>query len=308
MMEIILNVIWIAPNNNSEENINYSKEIESLPHSKVKICKTIEEAINYLKNISFEETKVIVNGELYIKFIKKLFENKKDIYTIPKIIIFTKNKDKFLKDNKNYENIVNHEFYNLGGVKTIFDEILQFLKGNRINNNKDEPQLTFEYIDNKDKLLLPLLYKCLIDSVEIDKIDKYNDFLYNKYAKKSDDLKKLLLQIKSIINIPIEFLSKYYIRAYTAPSDFYRDINKDLRENKRENYLSFIKVLYEGIKLRSFPLASNKLLFRGSIISNEEINKIKNYLNKKISHLPGAIVFSRSFLSFSKEKRIAEIF
>ena len=80
------------------------------------------------------------------------------------------------------------------------------------------------------------------------------------------------------------------------------------RENKRENYLSFIKVLYEGIKLRSFPLASNKLLFRGSIISNEEIQIIKKYLNKKIDHLPGAIVYSRSFLSFSKEQRMAEKF
>ena len=58
------------------------------------------------------------------------------------------------------------------GIKTNFDEILQFLKANRINN-RDEPQLTFEYIDNKDKILLPLLYKCLIDSVEIDKIDNY---------------------------------------------------------------------------------------------------------------------------------------
>ena len=306
-MEIILNIIWIEPNINSEENINYSKEIESLPCSKVKICKTIEEAIIYLKSISFEETKIIVNGELYIKFIRKLYENIKEIYAIPKIIIFTKNKEKFLKDNKNYENIVNHTFYNLGGIKTNFEEILQFLKESIIRK-KDEPQLTFEYIDNKDKLLLPILYKCLIDSVEIDKIDKYNDFLYNKYTKNNDDLKKLLLQIKSIINIPIEFLSKYYVRAYTADSDFYKDINKDLRENKREDYLSFIKILYEGIKLRSFPLASNKILFRGSVISREEIKLIKNYLKKRIDNLPGAIVYSRSFLSFSKEKGIAENF
>jgi len=306
-MEIILNIIWIEPNINSEENINYSKEIESLPCSKVKICKTIEEAIIYLKSISFEETKIIVNGELYIKFIRKLYENIKEIYAIPKIIIFTKNKEKFLKDNKNYENIVKHTFYNLGGIKTNFEEILQFLKESLISK-KDEPQLTFEYIDNKDKLLLPILYKCLIDSVEIDKIDKYNDFLYNKYTKNNDDLKKLLLQIKSIINIPIEFLSKYYVRAYTADSDFYKDINKDLRENKREEYLSFIKILYEGIKLRSFPLASNKILFRGSVISREEIKLIKNYLKKKIDNLPGAIVFSRSFLSFSKEKGMAENF
>ena len=66
--------------------------------------------------------------------------------------------------------------------------------------------------------------------------------------------------------------------------------------------------MYEGIKLRSFPLASNKILYRGSIISNEEIKIIKKYLNKKIDHLPGAIVYSRSFLSFSKEKGIAENF
>ena len=132
--------------------------------------------------------------------------------------------------------------------------------------------------------------------------------MYNKYTKNNDDLKKLLLQIKSIINIPIEFLSKYYVRAYTADSDFYKDINKDLRENKREDYLSFIKILYEGIKLRSFPLASNKILFRGSVISREEIKLIKNYLKKRIDNLPGAIVYSRSFLSFSKEKGIAENF
>ena len=35
---------------------------------------------------------------------------------------------------------------------------------------------------------------------------------------------------------------------------------------------------------------------------------IKKYLNKKIKDLPGAIVFSRAFLSFSKEKKIAENF
>ena len=74
------------------------------------------------------------------------------------------------------------------------------------------------------------------------------------------------------------------------------------------NYLTFIKVLYEGLKLRSFPLASKKVLYRGSKISNNELKKIKDYLNSKITDLPGSIVFSRTFLSFSKEKKLAEKF
>lgn len=111
-----------------------------------------------------------------------------------------------------------------------------------------------------------------------------------------------------MINEPIELLSKYYARLYKIESDFYRNINKDLGLNKKEKYLPLIKTLYEGVKLKSLSLASNNILYRGSKISNEEIIKIKAYLNKKIETLPGAIVFSKSFLSFSKERGIAESF
>ena len=48
-------------------------------------------------------------------------------------------------------------------------------------------------------------------------------------------------------NIPIEILSRYYSRLYTANSSFHRNINKDLGLNKKDNYLSFIKILYEGV-------------------------------------------------------------
>ena len=39
-----------------------------------------------------------------------------------------------------------------------------------------------------------------------------------------------------------------------------------------------------------------------------EIEKIKYYLNNKIKDLPAVIVFSNSFLSFSKDRNIAEGF
>ena len=46
----------------------------------------------------------------------------------PKIIIFTKNKEKFIENNKDYQKNINL-FYAYGGIATTFDEIKKFLKG-----------------------------------------------------------------------------------------------------------------------------------------------------------------------------------
>ena len=141
-----------------------------------------------------------------------------------------------------------------------------------------------------------------------EKIDIFTESLYNKYSKDNKEMKNLLFTIKNILSIPLELLSKYYTRLFTINSDFYKDINKDLRENKKENVLPYIKVLYEGILLRSLKLASGTILYRGGKLLNKEIKIIENYLNKKLDGLPCAIVFSKTFLSFSKDKKIAEEF
>ena len=172
----------------------------------------------------------------------------------------------------------------------------------------NENELIFEYIDNKEKLMLPLFYKSLLDKTSIKNIEEYTNYLYNIYSKKNSAVERLLGPIKSISNIPIEILSKYYARLYTIESDFYKDINKDLRLNKIEKYLPYIKTLYEGVKLKSLPLSEDKILYRGSKISNDEIIKIKNYIKKPIKGMPGTIAFSRSFLSFHKYRNVAETF
>jgi len=46
--------------------------------------------------------------------------------------------------------------------------------------NEEEGQLVFEYIDNKQKLLLPTLYKALIEAEE-NNINKFNESLHSKY-------------------------------------------------------------------------------------------------------------------------------
>ena len=193
----------------------------------------------------------------------------------------------------------------------LFNEIKEFLKEKKIKEIKkqyDDVQLTFERIDKKEKLVLPIFFKTLIDTISNDNMEKYTDELYETYSKERKDLKSLLGSIASMKNIPIEILSRYYSRLYTADSTFHRNINKDLGLNKKEIYLPFIKTLYEGVKLKSLPLSNDKVLYRGSKISNVEINDIKNYIKKKIEGLPSSIVFSKSFLSFSKEKNVAEKF
>ena len=136
----------------------------------------------------------------------------------------------------------------------------------------------------------------------MDNIQQYTEMLYNNYSNNSE-IKKLLMYIKSLPNVPIELLAKYYIRVYSIQSNFYTDLNTALRKNQKDKYLIFVKVLYESIKLKAIPLMKEKkLLFRGSIIKKSEIKNIKECINKKIENIPSSIVFSRSFLSFSKSK------
>ena len=311
-------IIWIDPNVRNKENLSYINELTSIESIEPKTFTNIQESINYIKSIKFEEIKIIISSRYYSPFVKSFKENIIDIYFAPKIIVFTSDKKKFFENNMGYNKYI-ETFYKYGGIVTSFQDVKKFLKNETRNFLDDEilekefyrdneVQLTFEYIDRKDKLMLPLFFKAVISNLKEDNLENYTKSLYNTYSLNNKEIEKLLGAIISMKEIPIEILSKYYIRLYTIDSDFYKNLNKDLGLNKVNNYLTFIKVLYEGLKLRSFPLASKKVLYRGSKISNNELNKIKNYLNSKIPDLPGSIVFSRSFLSFSKEKKLAEKF
>ena len=68
-----------------------------------RLFKEIDKAINHMKYIEFKETKVIISGRLYNEFVKKFKENIIDICVAPKIIIFIKNKEKFIENNKEYQ-------------------------------------------------------------------------------------------------------------------------------------------------------------------------------------------------------------
>ena len=153
------NVVWIDEDLDNDENRKYVEELKSFGSLffNIGLFKNLDEAISHLKGIKFQETKVITSGKLYPEFMKKFIENIIEMYVAPKIIIFTRNKKIFNKNNKFYQN---NSFYNYGGVVDTFQEVKKFLKKEKI----DDVQLTFEYIDKKEKLLLPLFFKALIDN------------------------------------------------------------------------------------------------------------------------------------------------
>jgi len=314
-----INIIWVDPNVDNPENSNYLDELKLLGLNKINTFKAVENSITYIKGIKFEETFVILSGKIYIEFIEKFKENLKKICVIPKMIIFLRHKDEFLENNKIYNDIINHSFYNFGGIKTRFYEIKDFILGHpenaqdikikideqkdlefKISNQKDK--FIFEYIDCKEKLILPSTFKMYITATNENETEIFNQSLIEKYANE-DNLNKLLNSI-NIKEIPIEILSKYYSRIFTAESNFYKDVNEDLIENKIESYLPYIKALYESIELESFPLASNKTLYRGGKLSNDEIEKIQFYFQNKNKDLPSVILFSKTFLSFTKSKEV----
>jgi len=311
-------IVWIDPNIDGDENTEYLEELKLLGYFNIKKCKTIEEAIIKINEIIFDETIIIISGQLFTKFIDEFKNNLNNICFIPKIIIFTGNKNEFYESlNLNYQSYINNPFYNLGGIQTNFDKIIEFVKNpvgeNTVLINRDDDiELSFDYIDDEKKLALPMFYKYLIEFTKND-FNNFSKFLYKNYYDKSKEVRNFLDTIKYLPEIPIELLCKYFSRLYTdEESRFYSDLNKDLRKDRRDDYLYFIKVLYEGVKLKALPLASNNILYRGTRLSNDEIENIYTLLKKekdeKVEGLPGAIIFSKAFLSFTKDKIVADNF
>ena len=106
--------------------------------------------------------------------------------------------------------------------------------------NDSDVQLTFEYIDSKEKIYLPMFFKSLIDKIPNENMEKYTKSLYQIYSKENSIIKNLLEQIFIMKNIPIEILCKYYARIYTVERNFYKNINEDLRMNNKDKYLPYI--------------------------------------------------------------------
>jgi len=252
--ESILKVIWIDPNINNKENTLYYNELFNIiknncnEYNKFTFekFKNISDGMKYIKQLKFETTIIIISGNYYKKFIFEFIKNMNNIYIIPKIIIFTRY-GYTLNNDDEISKLINSCFFNYGGININIEEIKKFIlkqiqKKDIFNSNKNinnicptfsiiDDLFVFEYIDSKEKLILPLTYKALIEET-INNNDnvKLIKYLYNNY----NELYHILNSIISISDIPIELLSKFYARIYTYESNFYKNLNRDLINNNNE--------------------------------------------------------------------------
>ena len=422
-------LVWIDQNVNNKENSRYKNMITKEFKYKIFVFTSVTQAIENLKKIEFIQTFIICSGKSYIKFIKLFKENINDFMICPKIIIFTRNKNDYIKRNKNDENLfLDHPFYNWGGVENKFKEIIKFLKNEKKNktieletkarklilkistlkikqfeeksgslnenynydeendeedekfyaevdnyldeiieeNEKDENsfpfenknneeeklsfpfyfnrnqdylfpniendelnpfkelhsskkednnkfwygddyesiQYNFEYIVKMEQLILPLFLSFYIKKPEELDVRKFNHFMLDNYSE-AQKLVYLFDQLDLSYHIPNEVVSKYWVRAYTAETNFYKNMNKELRLDYMNPYLPFIHMMYEGVKIKSFSYTPKNKLYRGAYFDNKEILLLIKSLKDKNKILPGCIVYSKSFLSFSLDLKIA---
>ena len=83
-------------------------------------------------------------------------------------------------------------------------------------------------------------------------------------------------------------------------SPFYRDLNKALRNNNFSGFNQYIFTLYNGLNRKIIKDFHDGYLYRSSCITINELNGIVNSFCR--------LVLARTFLSFSKEKKVVMCF
>ena len=136
----------------------------------------------------------------------------------------------------------------------------------------------------------------------------FNDYIKREYSD-NVNIKNLIEQFDDSKNISKEIIYKYWMHLYSLQSDFYKDINKQLRNKKGEYYIPFIKLCFEMLRKGFLKPITNKKLYRGANISKNEYKNIVEFINqKKDKEFPKLIVFSRCFLSFTENDIVADGF
>ena len=96
--------------------------------------------------------------------------------------------------------------------------------------------------------------------------------------------------------------------------NFYKKMKMDLLDDninlkKFQFYIPYIKTLYEGLEKEALKTYVGKELYSAQLLSEQQIQQLKNFKKNRVTNdLPISIVYSKSFLSFSKVKSEAENF
>ena len=307
-----LNLFWIDPHVNNSENIEYQNLIKKIQQINLYAYTNIEECLKNVKNVEYKKTYIIISGSLAKDFFIKIKKDINEIKIIPVIIIFTSQK-RIPEIRQNILNIENCVLFDINLVFAHFIPIIEQLKKKIIykpipTKSEDFKKVhncfSFEYINNKNELILPLHFNDFMDIPNKNEIIQFNKFLLDKYSS-NNEMKDLIEQLFLDIKIPYEILVKYWLRAYTINTNFSDEMNFCLEKRIGFAYDTYIKILYQGLLIKSITPTFDKKLFKGDKINKNNLLYILKCLKYKKASLPGCICYNKTFLLTSKDINIA---
>lgn len=140
-----------------------------------------------------------------------------------------------------------------------------------------EDCIIFNQIYSKSQLVFPFLFYDImqiginkISNLEIKKLE-----LFIQKNFKEEQIQKLIIPMLYIENYPREIVSKFFARMFTEETSFYRLINIALMK-KEKDYDTFVKVMYEGLYIRSLQHCRDDILYRGSRLTRKELDYVRN--------------------------------
>ena len=324
-------IIWLDQNiYNKENKFIYERYFPKLKEFYFFRFTSVEDLIKYIEeNSSYFKFKlfyVIVSGRLAESFYNEYVKISEKYNTIASTTVYCfKQKyheskpyfmDKYLNSGgitDNFKNVVNYILKDEYGWKNIEDKFFPY------KPKEESFGDTFTFIDTlkEYELALPILNSKYINSslLEKDDIINFQNLLISRYVGyyKTEDMKFIRPSGNKNMNIPLHILTKYLINFYTKEKDeekdkngrnFYSDLNWDLSNNEFKDYLPFIILIYDCLN-KKYIQSYKKALYRGTLISECEFNKILENDTNKINKNVKPIYYSNCFLSFSKDINVA---
>ena len=325
-------IFWIDKNAKNEKNQNFLKELdENIQYIQIKnfakIClNNIDNAFFLLRKIKFKIVYIIISGEFYPEYYHKLKSYKNILKCIPICVIYTTEELKniylkryrhYLLTNEIYESI-NNSYYNYGGITSDFYACLDFISNFYFSIKqkffpKKEKDITykgnifFEKINSDVQLIVPFMHNELIseeNKISDNEMQYFKYILINRHG--NDKIINLINPLLFTKGMPHELLLKFFIRAYTEKSSFFESINSALTKKENKDYLTFVYLLFEGLSNNSLSMSEEDYLYRTSKMDKKLIEKIiEQYTESKQNEdksLPSFLLYSKSFLSFTKNK------
>ena len=187
--------VFLIHSKKLDDNEEFNKQLEEWKNSIKSMNKfecvhfhSIEEAVDKLKKIDFEDTSIIIGEDLVSDFFQSMNENYKNFKVVLKILILGKDKTEILKKKT-------FPFFNENYIYSTFEEIK-----NKLDSEFQSKRnvFLFDYFDNYGQLEYQIKIKTIVDNKPTSfEINKLINYIYNINEKDKD---KEINEINKIMN------------------------------------------------------------------------------------------------------------